>query len=147
MRHLPIRLLTALIAMVAAVGLVAACGGDDEPAAEPVTVTERVTEPDFDAIPGPDEGSGSEGSGSDGSGSDGGTGTISDEELDAAVRAYTAFGFTEDQARCVIQRAQELSETVDTEDPSAVIGAGGLEIFSDCGIDLADIASQFGGTP
>jgi hypothetical protein len=123
--HRPVRrVLAALIAVFAVLAAATACGGDDAA----VTVTERITV-GTDGVPlaAPDAPAG--------------------DDLDAAAVAYREFfGFTEEQARCVVDRARALPE-FDPEDPSALITAAGLQIFQDCGVDLAEFAGRFGGQP
>lgn len=153
MRTRRTRLAACAAAVVLGAGVIAGCGGDDE---EPTatTVTEQVTVtagteavPDDTAtesvpevIPG----------GAPESGDDGGTSgnRPSDEELQQAIDAYVQFfGFTEDQARCLIEASLELSESVDPNDPSSILGSDAFELLQRCDIDPADLASQFGGTP
>jgi hypothetical protein len=133
-RALHRRATSALIAMLLVIGL-AACGGDDEPAeGGAVTVTEQVTVTAGDG-------------GTPPAGDQDAAEPLAGDEIDQAVAVYRQFfGFTEEQARCVITRAQELSE-FDSGDPSAFITAGGLQIFQDCGIDLAEFAGRFGTQP
>lgn len=142
MRFRSPRVLVAVLATVVATGLIAGCGGDDEPAAQQTaTVTEQVTVTVPGAVTAP------EAPADGGADPSGETTTLSAEEVETAVQAYQGFfGFTEEQARCVVEEAQRL-QALDADDPTAFLASGGLELFSKCGIDIEDIVAKFGGLP
>ena len=152
----------AVIAAAAVLGLGAACGDDGDEAA-PVTVTERITVTDAagETAPGTATDATTDTAGEAPelppgapTGGEGGQppppgdpARPSDADIDAAVRAYRQiFDLPEAQARCLVERAIEISE-LNADDPSAILAAGGLEIFRDCGIDLTDLAGRFGARP
>jgi hypothetical protein len=67
-----------------------------------------------------------------------------DADIAAAIALYQSyFGFTEQQARCIIDKTIA-SGDVDTGDPSAILAAGGLKIFEECGIDRDAFTKRFG---
>jgi hypothetical protein len=134
------RALIAVLAVVLATVVVAGCGGGDEAVSQaPQTVTEQVTvtaQPDPSAAQQPAD------EPTDVSGE---TVRLPDDEVESAIQIYQAFfGFTEEQARCLVGEAQRL-EALDPQDPAAFLAAGGLEMFSKCGVDFTDFAERFGG--
>ncbi|HMM48844.1 MAG TPA: hypothetical protein PKE32_04450 [Miltoncostaeaceae bacterium] len=135
----------ARLAALAAVGLLvlalAGCGGDSSKA-EPVTVTEQVTVTDAttDAAPTTESEPATDASTDETTGGS----PLSDQEVDQLAGIYKQFlGLNDDQAKCLAREAQKMSG-VDTSDLSSLIDAGALEMFSRCGINLADLASKFG---
>lgn len=136
--------LAALAAVALLVLALAGCGGGDSSKAEPVTVTEQVTVTDAttDAAP-TTESEPTTDATTDASSSD--TPEMSDAEIDQIAGIYKSFlGLNDDQAKCLVREAQKLSG-VNTEDPAALMSSGALEIFSNCGISLEDLAKRMGG--
>lgn len=142
MRNRSVRLSAAALALIVITSLVAGCGGGDDSAAqEVVTVTERVT---VTAPEGVEESAAATDEPTDGSGE---TSALSGDEVEAAVETYRGFfGFTEEQARCLVEEAQRL-QALDPDDPTAFLAAGGLELLSRCDIDIEDVVATFGGLP
>lgn len=117
--------IVALICVLAAIGLAAGCGGDDTPASpQGATVTGQAsTAAATVAAP-------------------------TDVEIEEAVRLYQeVFGFTEEEARCILTKTAELSEGGAAADLAAADPTTGQRILRECGIDPATVSSRLGEGP
>lgn len=136
------RLAGAVIALVAALALVAGCGGGDSSEAssaapETVTVTAEapVTEPVDITAAAPVEAPAGEPTGRP-SGGD-----VDPEGMQAVVDLYKeSLGLSDTEARCVLDKAMKLEDIGDLSGPApdmgALMGSGIMSVFTDCGIDL-----------
>lgn len=120
-----LRILAASLAVVVSTGLIAGCGADDTPAfPEGPTVTGQATTAAATVA------------------------APTDAEVEEAVRLYQeVFGFTEDQARCILAKTAELSDGGAAADLAAADPTTGERILRECGIDPATVSSRLGEVP
>lgn len=140
------RLAGAVVAVVAAMFLVVGCGGGDSSEAastaapETVTVTAAapVTTPDAAPSDTPAEPA-TEPADTDVD--------LDGEGMEAVVALYKeTLGFSDSEARCVLDKAMKLENIGDLSGPApdmgALMGSGIMTVFTDCGIDLSTLIQR-----
>jgi len=72
----------------------------------------------------------------------------SEAGIDAIVQTWVQLGFTEDQARCLVEKTSEVSSQIESTDPDAISAADQNlveRLMKDCGIDDASLKGTLGG--
>lgn len=138
------RLAGVVIALLASLALVAGCGGGDSseaastetPATVTVTTAAPTTEPVETTASEPPAETPAETPADQPS-----IGDVDPEGMEAVIAMYKeSLGFSDAEARCVLDKAMKLEDVGDLSGPSpdmgALMGSGIMTVFTDCGIDL-----------